>query len=138
MPLDALAAATAQIKTSAPAGPVIQAFFDQPTFTVSYVVHDPVTARAAIIDSVLDYDPASGRTSTTSADAIIAHVCHLTGWTWDYCEDTLTVARLRALCAEWQRHPPLPLLFAAWLGVKPQESGTPEELVERIRGMGRR
>jgi glyoxylase-like metal-dependent hydrolase (beta-lactamase superfamily II) len=41
---------------------------------VSYVVHDPETRRAAIIDSVLDYDPASGRTSCASADAIIAYV----------------------------------------------------------------
>lgn len=65
--------------------------------------------------------------------AIIAHVCHLTGWTWDYVEATLTMQRLKALHAEWERHPPMPLLFAAWLGVKPKEYGTPEELVERIR-----
>lgn len=54
--------------------PAIRAFFDEPTFTVSYVVHDPVTREAAIIDSVLDYDPASGRTSRASADAVIAHI----------------------------------------------------------------
>ena len=58
----------------ASAAPVIQAFFDEPTNTVSYVVHDPVSKDAAIIDSVLDYDAASGRTSRGSADAIIAHV----------------------------------------------------------------
>lgn len=58
-----------------PAGSVpVKAFFDEPTFTVSYVVHDPATKRAAIIDSVLDYDPAAGRTSFASADAIIAYV----------------------------------------------------------------
>jgi len=56
------------------AGPVIAAFFDEPTNTVSYVVHDPASNTAAIIDSVLDYDPASGRTSHASADAIVAHV----------------------------------------------------------------
>ena len=53
---------------------VVNAFFDEATFTISYVVHDPATQKAAIIDSVLDYDPASGRTSTKSADALIAYV----------------------------------------------------------------
>lgn len=54
--------------------PDVKAFFDEPTNTVSYVVSDPTTAKAAIIDSVLDYDPKSGRTSRASADAIIAYV----------------------------------------------------------------
>lgn len=50
----------------------VTAYFDEETFTVSYVVADPVTGKAAIIDSVLNYDAASGRTSRTSADQIIA------------------------------------------------------------------
>jgi glyoxylase-like metal-dependent hydrolase (beta-lactamase superfamily II) len=54
--------------------PLVKAFFDEPTFTVSYVVADPSTKRCAIVDSVLDYDPAAGRTDRHSADAIIAHV----------------------------------------------------------------
>lgn len=54
--------------------PIVKAFFDEPTNTVSYVVHDPATREAAVIDSVLDYDAAAGRTSLASADAIIAHV----------------------------------------------------------------
>lgn len=54
--------------------PVVQAFFDESTFTASYVVHDPGTLKAAIIDSVLDFDAAAGRTSRTSADTIIAYV----------------------------------------------------------------
>lgn len=54
--------------------PVVKSFFDEPTNTVSYVVHDPSTREAAIIDSVLDFDPAAGRTSYASADAIIAYV----------------------------------------------------------------
>ncbi len=69
----ALAQATAQVNAVQHGVPVIKAFFDEPTFTVSYVVHDPESRRAAIIDSVLDYDPASGRTSFSSADAIIAY-----------------------------------------------------------------
>ena len=54
--------------------PNVKAFFDEATFTISYVVSDPATKSAAIIDSVLDYDPASGRTSTLSADQVIAYV----------------------------------------------------------------
>lgn len=54
--------------------PDVTAFFDEATFTVSYVVKDPGSLSCAIIDSVLDFDPKSGRTDTASADAIIAHV----------------------------------------------------------------
>ena len=54
--------------------PDVRSFFDEDTFTVSYVVSDPATKTCAIVDSVLDFDPASGRTSKRSADAIIAFV----------------------------------------------------------------
>ena len=69
-----LSRASAQIADAGKGVPVIEAFFDADTFTVSYVVHDPETMHAAIVDSVLDYDPASGRTSTASADAMAAYV----------------------------------------------------------------
>ena len=62
------------ISAAQPGAVPVRAFFDEATFTVSYVVHDPATKRAAIIDSVLDYNPTSGRTSFTSADAVIAYV----------------------------------------------------------------
>jgi glyoxylase-like metal-dependent hydrolase (beta-lactamase superfamily II) len=52
---------------------LVESFFDEPTNTVSYVIHDPVTKRGAVIDSVLDFDSAAGRTSTASADAMIAY-----------------------------------------------------------------
>lgn len=52
----------------------IQAFHDPATGTVSYVVHDPATRQAAVIDPVLDYNAASGRTATHSADALLAHL----------------------------------------------------------------
>lgn len=52
--------------------PTIRAFFDEPTNTISYLVADPKTKAAAIIDPVLDYDHASGKASTKSADAILA------------------------------------------------------------------
>ena len=54
--------------------PVVKAFFDEPTFTASYVLHDPATSRAAIVDPVLDFDQPSGRTATASADRIAAYV----------------------------------------------------------------
>lgn len=54
-----------------PGIPTIRAFFDEPTNTVSYLVSDPETKRAAIVDPVLDYDHASGKAATKSADAIL-------------------------------------------------------------------
>ena len=50
--------------------PEVHAFFDPATNTVSYVVRDPAGRKAAIIDSVLDFDAPSGHTSTASADAL--------------------------------------------------------------------
>ena len=70
----ALSKAQTQIAAAQKGVPAIKAFFDAVTFTISYVVHDLETRRAAIIDSVLDYDPASGRTATDTADAIAAYV----------------------------------------------------------------
>jgi glyoxylase-like metal-dependent hydrolase (beta-lactamase superfamily II) len=53
---------------------VVRTFFDEPTFTASHVAYDPAARRAAIVDSVLDFDPDSGRTSTRSAEAIVDFV----------------------------------------------------------------
>lgn len=54
--------------------PIVQDFFDDATNTFSYVVIDPTSKKCAIIDSVLDYDPASATTTTTHADQIIEYV----------------------------------------------------------------
>ncbi|ODT20619.1 MAG: MBL fold metallo-hydrolase [Hyphomicrobium sp. SCN 65-11] len=54
--------------------PEVFSFFDEPTNTASYVLKDPASNAAAIIDSVLDYDAAAGRTSTKAADEVIASV----------------------------------------------------------------
>ncbi|WP_339821549.1 MBL fold metallo-hydrolase [uncultured Parasphingorhabdus sp.] len=70
----ALIHATEQISRAQQNLPVIKAFFDLPTNTVTYVVHDKETKCAAVIDSVFDFDPASGRTSFDSADEVIAYV----------------------------------------------------------------
>jgi glyoxylase-like metal-dependent hydrolase (beta-lactamase superfamily II) len=55
----------------------VEGHFDPATYTISYIVADRSTNIAAIVDSVLDYDPKSGRTSTRSADALIARVREL-------------------------------------------------------------
>lgn len=52
----------------------IQAFFDPATSTVTYVVHAGAGSACAVIDSVLDYDPKSGRTSTANADRVVAFI----------------------------------------------------------------
>ncbi len=52
----------------------VQAFFDAATWTVSYVVYDHAGGHCAIVDPVLDYDPKSGRTRTTSADSLMAFI----------------------------------------------------------------
>ncbi|WP_029417401.1 MBL fold metallo-hydrolase [Brevundimonas bacteroides] len=52
--------------------PVVQGFFDPATHTITYLVSDPATRQAAIIDPVLDYDPAAARTSTRSIDTVMA------------------------------------------------------------------
>ncbi len=54
--------------------PDIRSFFDPATFTVTHVVREPGGAHCAIIDSVRDFDPKSGRTGTASANAVIAYV----------------------------------------------------------------
>lgn len=54
--------------------PDVRAFFDEATNTITYLLKDPQGRACAVIDSVLDYDPASGRTDTRSADAVIAHI----------------------------------------------------------------
>jgi glyoxylase-like metal-dependent hydrolase (beta-lactamase superfamily II) len=54
--------------------PVIQAFFDEATNTITYLVREPEGRACAVVDSVLDFDYPSGRTDTRSADAVIAHI----------------------------------------------------------------
>lgn len=75
MSLDtALAQARSAIEAAEPQAITIKTFFDPETFTATHLVVDCATKHAAIIDPVLDFDAASGRTSKASADAIIAHV----------------------------------------------------------------
>lgn len=67
--------------------PQVRAFFDEATFTVSYLVWDPATRYGAVIDSVLDFDPKSGRTAERSAQAIL-DAAHREGVVVDYILET--------------------------------------------------
>jgi glyoxylase-like metal-dependent hydrolase (beta-lactamase superfamily II) len=95
--------------------PIVRAFFHEPTFTVSYLVWDPASRRAAIIDSVLDFDPKSGRTSTRSAEAM------------------LSAARAAGLTVEWllETHAHADHISAA--PFLKRETGAPVVIGERIK-----
>ncbi len=54
--------------------PPVEGFFDAATHTITYLVADPATGAAAVIDPVLDFDPASGRTSTASLERVLARI----------------------------------------------------------------
>ena len=60
--------------------PTIHAFFNEPTNTVSYLIADPASGAAAVVDPVLDYDAEDGTVDTASAEAILARAAEL-GWT---------------------------------------------------------
>ena len=80
--------------------PQVRAFFDEATFTASYVVSDPATKKAAIIDSVWNFDQASGRTSFHSADAIIDYVqIRVLPWSGSSRPTPMpTISRRRSIC----------------------------------------
>lgn len=67
--------------------PVIEGFFDEPTNTISYLVADPQSGIAAVIDPVLDFDLASGEVDTRSAEAILAR-SEERGWTIELVLET--------------------------------------------------
>ena len=67
--------------------PDVHAFFDEATNTITYVLHDPQGSACAVIDSVLDFDYASGRTDTRSADAVVAFIRDK-GWTLEWVLET--------------------------------------------------
>ncbi|GEN60113.1 MBL fold metallo-hydrolase [Acetobacter nitrogenifigens] len=64
----------AAVRRGARPAPVVRTFFDEKTFTATHVAHDPVTREAAVIDSVLNYDQASGRTHHDEAQRVVDYV----------------------------------------------------------------
>jgi len=69
------------------APPYIRSFFDEATNTVTHLVGDPATGQAAVIDPVLDYDAAGGRTSTRSVDEVLA-AAETGSWTISWSLET--------------------------------------------------
>jgi glyoxylase-like metal-dependent hydrolase (beta-lactamase superfamily II) len=67
--------------------PIIHAFFNEPTNTVSYLIADPASGAAAVVDPVLDYDAEDGTVDTASAEAILAKAEQL-GWTIELVLET--------------------------------------------------
>ncbi|HEY9010420.1 MAG TPA: MBL fold metallo-hydrolase [Devosia sp.] len=67
--------------------PEVVPFFDPATNTISYIVRDPASTACAVVDSVMDFDYASGRISYEHADAIIDHV-RKNGWTVEWLIET--------------------------------------------------
>ena len=65
---------TIQITPNMAQAPVVDAFFEEQTNTVSYIVTDTLTKACAIIDSVMDIDYAAGRLTSGSADRLIHHI----------------------------------------------------------------
>ena len=70
-PLDEAIGIVGRARAGQAPRPLVDTVFDHETFTATHIVHCPHTKRAAIIDSVLDYDPASGRTSRARADEVM-------------------------------------------------------------------
>src|SRR6516165_6785134 len=67
--------------------PDVTGFYDEATGSIQYVVGDPLTRKSAIIDPVLDFDPRSGSTRTTSADRLLKHI-EAHGLTLEWILDT--------------------------------------------------
>jgi len=60
--------------TSSSLKPIVHGIFDKATWTITYIVHQGIGTACAVIDSVLNYDPKSGRTTTTSAEKVVDYV----------------------------------------------------------------
>ncbi len=80
-------AAAAWLKQHAARRPQVKGFFDKRTWSVQYVVSDPVTRKCAIVDPVLDFDEKSGATATINADAILDYISD-NGLTVEWILDT--------------------------------------------------
>ena len=90
--------------------PHIQAFFDEPTFTVSYLVGDPETRRAVVIDPVLDYDAASGKAEGRSVQRIL-DAAGAGGWTIE------AVLETHAHADHLSAAPVIKAQTGAWIGI---------------------
>lgn len=62
------------LKITNPKAPIVKSFYDEATSTITHVVYQSVGGKCAIVDSVMDFDPKSGRLTTASADRVIDFV----------------------------------------------------------------
>lgn len=68
---------------------------------------------------------------------LIAHVCHCTGWTWDYVVEHIDIPRLTHLKDYWSQFPPLAIIVAHYLGAaKPKETKSPDQQAEELMSLG--
>ncbi|WP_102223675.1 MBL fold metallo-hydrolase [Acidimangrovimonas sediminis] len=104
--------------TATPAAtPVVKGFWDEATGSWQYVFHDPATMRGAIVDPVLDFDPAAAAIATTNAEALLDYV-RTQGITLDWILDT---------------HPHADHFSAAvWLS---EQTGAPRAIGEKVVGV---
>ena len=58
---------------------------------------------------------------------MIAHVCASTGWTWDYVAENVDLPRLECLSRYWDRFPPVHVLVASYMGIKPKTEAIEED-----------
>jgi len=82
-----LRSASPAIRADLPVEPDVTGFYEGTTGSIQYVVADPLTRKAAVIDPVLDFDPRSGSTRTTSADRLLKHIEN-NGLTLEWILDT--------------------------------------------------
>lgn len=54
---------------------------------------------------------------------VYAHLITVTGWTWEYIDENMTLPRLAGLSAYWESHPPTHIIAAAYAGIEPKEKG---------------
>src|SRR5262245_38009752 len=106
--------ASSAITTDTRLAPEVTGFYEATTGSIQYVVADPLTRSCAIIDPVLDFDPRSGATRTTSADRLLKHI------------------EVQGLTPEWilDTHPHADHFSAA--GYLKDMTGTPKGIGERV------
>lgn len=67
---------------------------------------------------------------------MIAHVCASTGWTWDYVAENIDLPRIGHLSNYWRRHPPVHILVASYMGIRPSEKPNEADEAEAVNMLG--
>lgn len=67
---------------------------------------------------------------------MIAHVCASTGWTWDYVAENIDLPRIGYLSEYWRNHPPVHILVASYMGIRPSEQPNEADEAEAVNMLG--